>query len=1096
MAEASDCAYPMRLSAVVTNVPEVTDSYLRYPHVIGERLVFVADDDVWLASTAGGAASRLTADRCPASRPRLSPDGGTVAWISQRAGVPEAFAMPVGGGEVRQLSYFGSETTFGLGFDPVGRVLVGTAAGQPATSDRWAWAIDPAPDADPAPQRLPFGPIAGIAWSESGAILVNTGMFRDPAHWKRYRGGIAGRLWLDPDGSGQFSEILSELPGPKSSPVAIGGRFAFLADFEGHGNVYSVDASGGDLRRHTDHQRYYARQLAGDGERLVYQHAGQLWLLSDLAVDSKPCRLDIQLAGTRTGREPAELAVGKHLGDYSVDETGRASAIEIRGNVIWLTHRNGPARAVATAAGVRHRLPVILAPAGTDSDEAAAVAYVTSAEGPDAVEIAAADGTVRRFGAGRIGRVLELVAAPDGSRLAIATHDGRVLTMTAADGEFTELLANSHGDATGLNWSPDSAWLAFSVPERTPNTSSIRLAEVASGNIVQLTRERFADTEPVFSLDGKHLAFLSVRAFDPVYDVHVFDLSFTVGSRPFLVTLAADTPSPFDPELAGQAVAERPAPQPDDKPVEVRVELAGIQERVLPFPVRAGRYRKLHAVAGGFVWLDEPIAGQLGETRLPDADTRPSLQRWDFGKRSQLELSPHLDDVQASRDGTRLVVRDRDKLRLVPADHPPAEDNPQDAVEIDLGRIRLTVDPPAEWAQMLDETGRLMQYQYWHEGLGGIDWNAAVDKYRALLPAIASRDDLSDLLWELNGETGTSHAYEMTPKPDPDPLRQPAFLGADLLRDGDRRWLVGRVIRGDNSSRAARSPLSAPAVGVQAGEQLVSVNGRPVGPAGPAPLLRGTADKPVELRVARDGRARSVVVVPLADELELRYLDWVDSRRALVHAASDDRIGYLHLPDMMSAGWAAFHRDLNVEMGRDALIIDTRNNNGGHVSELVIEKLSRSLLAWVNSRHRSPASWPSIAPRGPMVSLANEWAGSDGDIVNASFQALGLGPVIGRRTWGGVVGIDNRYRLVDGTRVTQPAYAFWFRSLGWRVENYGVDPDQVVETPPQAWAAGADPVLDAGVEYLLAELGRRDLPPPPDLAARPVLRPPELPPRP
>lgn len=1004
--------------------------------------------------------------------------------------------MPVGGGEVRQLSYFGSETTVGLGFDPAGRVLVATAAGQPVYNYRWAWAIDPAPDADPAPQRLPFGPVAGIAWSESGAVLVNTGTVRDPAHWKRYRGGTAGRLWLDPDGSGQFSEFLPELLGPKTSPVAIGDRFAFLADFEGHGNVYSVDANGGDLRRHTDHQRYYARQLTGDGRRLVYQHAGQLWLLSDLARDSTPRRLEIELTGSRAGREPAEVVVGKHLGDYSVDETGRASAIEVRGNVVWLTHRNGPARVVAATAGVRHRLPVILTQAGAGPDEAAAVAYVTGAEGADAVEIAAPDGTVRRFGAGRIGRVLELAAAPDGSRLAIATHDGRVLTMTAADGEFTELLANPHGDVTGLNWSPDSAWLAFSVPERTAGTSSIRLAEVSTGDTVQLTRERFADTEPVFSLDGKHLAFLSVRSFDPVYDVHVLDLSFAVGSRPFLVTLAADTPSPFDPELAGQAVAERPATEPDGEPVAVRVDLADIQQRVLPFPVRAGRYRELRAVRGGFSWLDEPIAGRLGETQLPDADSRPSLQRWDFGKRTQLELSPHLDDVQASRDGTRLVIRDRDKLRLVPADRAPSEDNPEDALEIDLARIRLTVDPPAEWAQMVEETSRLMQEQYWEEGLGGIDWNAAVDKYRVLLPAIASRDDLSDLLWEINGETGTSHAYEARPKPDPDPLRQPAFLGADLVRDASGRWLVSRVIQGDNSSRAARSPLSAPAVGVRAGDQLVSVNGHPVGPAGPAPLLRGTADKPVELRVAQEGQVRSVVVVPLADELPLRYLDWVASRRSLVHAASDGRIGYLHVPDMAPAGWAAFHRDLNVEMGRDALIVDTRDNGGGHISELVLEKLARSQLAWINSRYRKPAGWPSMAPRGPMVSLANEGSGSDGDIVNVSFQALGLGPVIGRRTWGGVVGIDNRYQLVDGTRVTQPGYAFWFRSAGWRVENYGVDPDQVVETPPQAWAADADPVLDAGVEYLLSELARREQPPQPDLANRPDLRAPELPPRP
>ena len=294
----------------------------------------------------------------------------------------------------------------------------------------------------------------------------------------------------------------------------------------------------------------------------------------------------------------------------------------------------------------------------------------------------------------------------------------------------------------------------------------------------------------------------------------------------------------------------------------------------------------------------------------------------------------------------------------------------------------------------------------------------------------------------------------------------------------------------------ARSPLTAPGVGVRAGDRIVAVNGRPVGPAGPAELLRGTAGKPVELRVERDGAQRSVAVIPLPGDTELRYLDWVARRRSLVHEASGGRIGYVHIPNMVAHGWAAFHRDLRVEVERDALLVDTRNNGGGHISQLVIEKLSRQLLGWGTGRHRSQTSYPEGAPRGPLASLANEWAGSDGDIVNAAFQAMGLGPVIGTRTWGGVIGIDGRYKLVDGTAVTQPRYAFWFERYGWGVENYGVDPDQVVEFPPHAWGAGEDPQLAAGISYLLTELERRPARPMPDVANRPSRRAPELPPRP
>jgi tricorn protease len=699
------------------------------------------------------------------------------------------------------------------------------------------------------------------------------------------------------------------------------------------------------------------------------------------------------------------------------------------------------------------------------------------------------------------------VASPDGATLAAATHDGRLLSIAAADGTITELEANPNGEPSHLAFSPDSAWLAYSAAEPTAaggeRLRSIRLVELASGKITAVTSHRFLDTDPAFSLDGKYLGFLSRRTFDPVYDSHTFDLAFPLAIRPYLVTLAAATPSPFEPELQGQpdeAPGAGPAAEgsetPDGAVQPVTVELDGIVERVVAFPVPAGRLADLRAAKGGLVWTDSPVAGELGESRIPDDDIRPSLQRWDFGKRKRVELAPRIDDFAVSGDGAKLVVRDAKALKLVPADRKPAEDG-DDTVAIDLDRIRLTVDPAAEWRQMVDETARLMRDHYWIEDMSGVDWEAQVEKYRPLVDQLGSRADLSDLLWEINGETGSSHAYERPPAGDNDPMLAPAFLGADLDRDELGRWRITRIIAGDNSSREARSPLRGPAVGAEPGDLILAVNGHPVGPAGPAELLRGTANKPVELRLSREGVERSVVLQPLAGDTELRYLDWVAGRRAAVHQASDGRIGYVHVPDMVSTGWAAFHRDLRVEIARDALLVDTRDNSGGHTSELIIEKLARRVLGWTTARHYHPAtSYPSSAPRGPLASLANEWSGSDGDIVNAAFKAMQLGPVIGTRTWGGVIGTDGRYKLVDGTEVTQPRYAFWFEKYGWGVENHGVAPDVVVEMPPHAWAQGVDPQLQAGIAYLLGELERRPAPPRPDLAQRPSRRAPELPPRP
>jgi len=1065
--------------------------YLRFPHVVGDQLVFVADDDVWLVASSGGAATRLTSDRVPVARPRLSPDGTRVAWLSRRTGRPEAFVMPVSGGEATQLTFFGAQRTNLLGFAPDGRLVVNSTAGRPATAERWAHAIDL--DSGRI-EPLPYGPITGIAWGSGtgagGAVLVVTGGARDAAEWKRYRGGTAGRLWHDKDGSGEFEPFLAELPGQLSMPVAQGGRYAFLSDFEGHGNVYSVAADGSELRRHTDHDQFYARQLAGDGSRLVYQHGGELWRLDSLAADSQPDRIEVTLPGARAGRAPVEVEPGKHLGGFSVDATGRAAAIEVRGAVFWLTTQDGPVRAIAADPGVRHRLPVLLNGAEPST------AYVTSADGPDGLEIAAPDGSRRRFGAGSFGRILELVAAPDGRQLALATHDGRVLTVDVASRAVTELERSQYGDSSGLTFSPDSRWLAYSCPQSVEDTRAIRLVELATGQQASITGERFLDTEPVFSPDGKYLAFLSARTFDPVYDAQVFDLSFTVGVRPFLVTLAAETASPFDPELSGRSIAAGPASttDPSTEAPRVTVDLPGLADRVVPFPVRAGRLEGLAATKAGFSWLQKPIAGVLGDSRRPDDDIRAALQHWDLAKRTERELASHVDAFRVSGDGARILLRDKEGLRLVPADHKPAEDG-DEVIKLDLGRLRLTIDPVAEGLQMLAETHRLLAEHFWIADMSGIDWPAVLDKYQPLAARAASRDDLIDILWELNGETGTSHSYVLEPELPADPRTAPGYLGADLSFDG-QHWRVDRVLGSDHSSGKARSPLAAPGVGVLAGDILRAVNGRELDERGPAALLRGLADKPVELRVQHEDVTRSVVVVPLADELELRYLDQIADRRRRVHELSAGRIGYLHIPDMIASGWAAFHRDLRTEIGRDGLIVDTRNNSGGHTSQLVLEKLSRRGVARVVRRHGVLGDYPGDSPTGPMVSLCNEWAGSDGDIVNAGFKDLGLGPVIGVRTWGGVIGIDGRYQLVDGTRVTQPRYSFWFTSLGWSVENHGIDPDVVVEMPPQAWASGADPQLEAGVAHLLAVLSGRPSQPEPDLSTRPDLAPPALPPRP
>jgi tricorn protease len=1066
--------------------------------------VFVADDDVWLAPAAGGRAWRVTADHAGASHPRISRDGTMIAWTSGRDGVPEVYLAGIDGGNGRRLSYWGDEGTRVCGWTPDGDVIAITGAGQPFRRKFTAHALAAAgtDDGGASTRALPFGPVSDVAVETTGVALL-TGTVREPAQWKRYRGGTAGKLWVRPEGSDDgFTRVLGGVAGQFASPMLVAGRLAFLSDYQGTGNLYSCALDGSDLRRHTDHDGFYARNASTDGERIVYHCAGDVWVLESLTA-GEPRRLEFSLSSP-TARARRLISAEDHLGDLSCDNDGQASAIEVRGTVHWLTHREGPARALSVVPGVRARLPRVLGKAGE-------VAWVTDAEGADAIEIAAADGAPagtppRRLAAGRIGWVADMAAAPDGSMLAVAAHDGRLLCVDVASGRVTDVTSSDNGEVSGLTWSPDSAWLAWSHPGPAP-LRRLRMARVADpGTIADVTDGRFTDTDPAFTADGKYLAFLSVRSFDPVYDAQVFDLSFPYGWRPYLVPLAAATPSPFAPLPGGRPVGGHHDDGPgrdgekEAAPGPVTVDADGLPGRVVQIPVAESRYSSLRAVKGGLAWLREPVTGTLGEggARLGDHAPRPSLEHFDLDAQRCTELADELDWFEVSGDGSVLVTSDHGKLCVVPASRRPDSDNPADRVTVDKSRARYLADPAALWQNAYAEAGRIIRHDFWTADLAEVDWDAVLESYRPLLDRIAGANDFADLMWEVLGELGTSHAYVLPADRDNgDDEPGLGLLGADLARDADGRWTVTRVLPGETSDPRARSPLAAPGAQVRAGDALLAIDGRQLDGNGPGPLLVGAAGKPVELTIgpARGGETRQPVVITLEDERRLRYQDWVAGRRQRARELGAGRVGYLHVPDMMSVGWADFHRDLHTEMGHDALIVDLRSNGGGHTSQLVVEKLARRVVGWDVARGLRPQTYPHDAPRGPVVALVDEFAGSDGDIITAAIKALGLGPVVGTRTWGGVVGIDGWHDLVDGTSVTVPRYAFWLEGYGWTVENHGVDPDVEVVPSPEDHAAGRDPQLETGVRIAIEALADRPAVTSPATSDRPSKRRPPLPPR-
>ncbi|MFE7432560.1 S41 family peptidase [Streptomyces tendae] len=1137
-------------------------SYLRLPHLSGDQLCFVAEDDLWLASLDGpGRAWRLTVDRTKAGPPRFSPDGRHIAYTSWRSLVPEVHLVPVDGGPGRQLTHWGGFDTRVCGWSPpdpdsTTAVLAVASHGEPFSHLTWAYKVTP--DGDPG-RKLPWGPVTDIQVAdldgERRTLLLTGTPPHEPAAWKRYRGGATGRLWLHGE------RLLPDLGGHLAAPMFVGGRIAFLSDHEGVGNLYSCAPDGTDLRRHTDHDAFYARNAASDGTRVVYQCAGDLWIVDDLAPGSAPRRLDVRLSGPRAGRRTYQVPAAQHVGGVSVDETGRASAVVVRGSLYWLTHRDGPARTIADTPGVRVRLPEMLGESGR-------IAYVTDAEGEDAVEIsylprATGGRATRRLASGRLGRVLELVSDPAGDRLAVASHDGRLLILDVAEpdtevalaldavdtgyppdpddedapgtaaradttpdapdedtdavgtgtpgspgtpgGQVTELIRSVNGPVRDLAFSPDGAWLTWSHPGIGRTLRQIKMARIDGPEgtlVVDVTNGRFEDENPVFTRDGRYLAFLSWRGFDPVYDVHTGDLSFPLGCRPYLVPLSSATPSPFALNPEGRPAAGGLDPL-EDEPGEggaVTVEVEGLENRVTPFPVSASKYSALEPVAGGgLVWLRWPISGALGETFANPADPseRPTLEHFNLAKAKKSELVDHLDWFRVSGDGSRLVVLDEGELRAVPATEVGDGDS---TTWIDLRRILHEVDPAAEWRQAYDEAGRLIRAYFWDPGMCGIDWDAVLDQYRPLLERVASPDEFADLLREVLGELGTSHAYVVAARRNEGPAhyqRWQGLLGANFVcREG--QWVAKRILPGDSSDSRARSPLAG--TGIRDGAVLTHVDGRTVDPVlGPSPLLAGAGGTTVELTFAPaegcQGPSRRVAVVPLVDERPLRYQDWVAKRREVVRELSGGRCGYLHIPDMGGSGWAQFNRDLRMEVSRPALIVDVRGNAGGHISELVIEKLTRTILGWDLTRDAQPVSYTSNAPRGPVVAVADEATSSDGDMITAAFKLLRLGPVVGQRTWGGVVGMTGRHRLGDGSVITVPMNAAWFDAYGWSVENYGVAPDVEALRTPLDWAEGRYPVLDEAVRLALELLETNPPATPPGYDAVPDRSRPPLPPR-
>jgi tricorn protease len=1113
--------------------------YYRFPTIQGDTIIFSCEDDLWSVPATGGIARRLTSGLGGAFNPRISPDGNLVAFTGLEEGAPEVYLMPSQGGQPRRITYLGAPLCNPVGWSREGDVIIASNVHQPFPRHIFLYTVS---QNGGQPQKINLGPANSISYGPNGGVVIgrNTG---DPARWKRYRGGTAGQIWIDPDGSGAFHTLI-QTTSNMANPMWIGERIYLISDREGIGNLYSCLLDGSELIRHTHHNDYYARNASCDGHCIVYHAGGELFVFD--SANGKNWMVDVEFHSPQTQRNRKFVDPSRYLDDVSIHPKGVALSITSRGKLFTFSNWEGAVIQVGLnqdelGTAVRYRLPVWL----NDGKRGLAV---TDLGGEERFVLfsATAINESELFPSLEVGRIVRIEVNPEKDQIAFDNHRNELFCLDLNTKELKKIDQARNSPIAGFCWSPDGNWIAYGLTISL-HISVLKIWNATTGESTQITRPVLRDGYPSFDPQGKYLYFLSQRIFDPVYDSVQFDAGFPWGEKPYLITLQKDLLNPFilqpksldikaekpkddgkesdeqdkvkpsTEQETGKAEAEKSEEEKKDKKKPLQIDIEGIQDRILGFPIDEGRYGSILGINGGKVlYSTYPVEGSLHQdfpSNEPEA--KGLLRQYNFENLEEETIFKNISDFGVARDFETILYTSGRRLRVVKAGQKPDDNSGSTRKSgwINLGRVRLQVNPGAEWRQMFREAWRLQRDHFWTADMSKIDWVLVHDRYLPLVDRVSSRSEFSDLVWEMQGELGTSHSYEFGGDYRPQPVYPIGLLGAEFTYDEEQDgWRISRIARGDAWDEKSDSPLNKPGVNVSIGDVLLMVNGVRLrkdfppemallnlagseviltfagkleenkpgeGQAG-VPAIKSKEPESVnnsEKSLQEKDESQSetpekpaphfVTVKTLGSEFALYYREWVETNRTRVHQATGGKVGYIHIPDMQSWGLSEFHRGFLGEIDREGLIVDVRFNGGGSVSGLLLQKLARKRIGYDTSRwFQDPSPYPSDSVLGSMVALTNEHAGSDGDIFSHGFKLMGLGPLIGTRTWGGVIGIWPRHLLVDGTITTQPEFSFWFKDVGWGVENYGTDPDIVVDNKPQDYVAGVDTQLERAIEEI------------------------------
>jgi tricorn protease len=1067
------------LAGTAASQPADEARLLRFPAIHGDQVVFTFAGNLFTVSANGGIARRLTSHDGFEMFARFSPDGKHLAFTGQYDGNTEVYLMPAEGGKPKRLTFTATlgrddvsdrmgPNNIVIGWTPDGKNILFRSRMR-SFNDFIGQLFTVSIDGG-LPEQLPL-PRGGFgSYSPDGSKLVYNRVFREFRTWKRYRGGMADEIWTY-DFNTKKTEPLTSDPAPDIIPMWAGDKIYFLSDRDENKrfNVWSVDPKTKETKQVTKYTEFDCKFPSLGDKAIVFENGGYIYKL-DLATE-KAEKVPVRILDDELTARGGLTNVSKNIASYGLSPDGKRAVFTARGDVFTVPAGQGITRNLSNSPGTHER--------GADwSPDGKSIAYISDASGEDEIYTMPPDGgTPTQLTTGGDTYKYAFEWSPDGKKILWSDKKLRLQYLDVATKKVTLVNQARAWEIRDFTWSPDSKWIAYSRQE-TEGMPKVWLYSVEKEQSTEVTDGWFAASSPAFSSDGKYLFFVSARDFNPILSNTEWDHVYTDMQRIYLVTLAKGTENPFRPKVdeTGTAPAPKAEAKKDDKAEpkkaeprpagDIKVDLEGLKDRVLALPGPAGNYFNLKA-AGGLLFYLRAMNRQA-----------PGFYAFDMANQKELSLGS-VNGYDISADGKKMIVSKDGKYGIVDLPRGPFEFK-----NLDLGGVEVRLDRQAEWRQIFNECWRQMRDFFYDPGLHGVDWVAMRKKYEVLVPYVRHRYDLTYVIGEMIAELNIGHAYVGGGDSPDVPRIKTGLLGAELKKDPKTGYYkVEKILKGASWSPTLKSPLHDVGVDVSEGDFIVKVNGTPVNEVGNIyELLLNTPGRLVTLEVNKEPAAkgaRSVTITPIADESQLYYHEWVQGNVDKVAKATDGKVGYVHVPDMQITGLNEFAKNFYPQLQKKGLIIDVRGNGGGNVSPMLIDRLRREIAMVGVARNAAPTVEPRDTFYGPMVCLLNEFSASDGDLFPWRFRHYKLGPLIGRRSWGGVVGIRGSLPLLDGGTLQKPEFSrVDAEGKEWIIEGHGVDPDIVVDNDPAREFAGEDEQLNRGVKEILELLkkGEKKLP--------------------